>query len=137
RPWRLEILLHGLDRSLLVGRLPIREAGLELGQPLAREVVRDALARLPLRVQLDQVAGELADGIARARLERLPRLAAELRERGRRAVGADVPRDLAELLVRDVEPILPAEGEQEIVARDAGDGVRLEPEQPADAVILV
>ena len=137
RPRRLEVLLDRLDRCLLVRRLAIGEARLELRQPLAREVVRDSLARLALRVELDQVAGELADGLARARLERLPRLAAELRERGRRGVGADVARDLAELLVRHVEPVLAAEGEQEVVARDAGDGVRLEAEQPADAVILV
>ena len=137
RPRRLEVLLHRLDRSLLVGRLAIGEARLELRQPLAREVVRDALARLALRVELDQVAGELADRLARTRLERLPGLAAELRERRRRGVGADVARDLPELLVRDVEPILPAEREQEVVARDAGDGLRLEPEQSADAVILV
>src|SRR5205823_10891987 len=104
---------------------------------LAREVERDALAGLALRVELDQVAGELADGLARPRLERLPGLAAELRERGRRGVGADVSRDLAELLVRDVEAVLAAEGEQEVVACDAGDGVRLEPEQTADPVILV
>ena len=39
--------------------------------------------------------------------------------------------------MRDVEAVLPAEGEQEVVARDARDGVRLEPEQPADAVVLV
>ena len=106
RPRRLEVLLHGLDRRLLVGRLAVGEARLELRQPLAREVERDALACLALRVELDQVAGELADGLPRARLERLPRLAAELRERGRRGVGADVARDLAELLVRDVEAIL-------------------------------
>ncbi len=110
---------------------------LELRQPLVREVVRDSLARLPLRVELDQLAGELADGLPRARLHRLPRLAAELRERGRAGVGADVARDLAELLVRDVEPVLAAEGEQEIVARHARDGLRLEPEELADAVVLV
>ena len=39
--------------------------------------------------------------------------------------------------MRNVEAILAPEREQEIVARDPGDGVRLEPEQPADAVILV
>ncbi len=137
RPRRLEVLLDRLDRSLLIRRLAIGEARFELWQPLAREVVRDSLARLALRIELDQVAGKLADRLARARLERLPRLAAELRERGRRSVGADVARDLAELLVRHVEPVLAAEGEQEVVARDAGDGVRLEAEQPADAVILV
>src|SRR5207248_5202687 len=72
RPRRLEVLLHRLDRSLLVRRLAIREARLELRQPLAREVVRDALAGLALRIELDQVAREFADGLARARLERLP-----------------------------------------------------------------
>src|SRR5213075_2251783 len=71
------------------------------------------------------------------RLQQLPRLAAELRERGRLRVGADVARDLAELLVRDVEAVLAAEREQEVVARDAGDLLRLEPEQLADAVVLV
>ena len=133
----LEILLHGFDRGLLVGRLAVGEARLELRQPLAREVVRDSLLGLALRVELDQVAGELANRLARTRLERLPRLAAELRQRGRRGVGADVARDLAELLVRDVEAVLAAEGEQEVVAGDAGDRVRLEPEQAPDAVILV
>ena len=106
-------------------------------EPLVREVVRDALVRLALRVERDQLAGELVHRLARARLEQLPRLAAELRERGRRRVGADVARHLAELLVRDVEAVVAAEREQEVVARDAGDLLRLEAEQLADAVVLV
>ncbi len=137
RPRRLEVLLDGLDRVLLVGRLAVRERRLELLQPLVLEVVGDALARLPLRVERDQLAGELLHRLARARLEQLPRLAAELRERGRGRVGADVARHLAELLVRDVEAVLAAEREQEVVARDAGDLLRLEAEQLPDAVVLV
>ena len=137
RPRRLEVLLHRLDRRLLIRRLAVREARLELRQPLAREVVRHPYLGLPLRIELDQVAGEVADRLACARLERLPRLAAELRQRGSRGVGADVARDFAELLVGDVEPVLAAEREQEIVPRDAGHGVRLEPEQLADAMVLV
>src|SRR5262249_32342578 len=137
RPRRLEILLHRLDRAFLIRRLAVREARLELRKPLVREIVGDSLARLALRVELDQVSRELADGLPRARLERLPPLPAELRERRRRGVRADVAGDLAELLVRDVEPVLAAEGEQEVVARDPGDGVRLEAEQPPDAVVLV
>ena len=52
-------------------------------------------------------------------------------------VGADVARDLADLLVRDVEAVLSAERELKVVARDARDFSRLEAEQLADAVVLV
>ena len=84
-----------------------------------------------------QLARELAHRLAARALEVLPRLAAELGERRRGRVGADVARDLAELLVRDVEPVVAAEREEEVVARDAGDLLRLEAEQLADAVVLV
>ena len=92
------------------------------------EVVRDPFARLPLRVEGDELGRELLHRLARTRFEQLPRLAAELRERGRSRVGADVTRHLAELLVRDVETVLAAEREQEVVARDPGDLLRLEAE---------
>ena len=137
RTRRLEVLLHVLDRALLIGRLPVRERRFELLEPLVSEVVRIARRLLPLRVEREQLARELADRRARARLEVLPRLAAELRERGRRCVGADVSRDLADLLVRDVEAVVTAKREQQVVARDAGDCLRLEAEQLADAVVLV
>ena len=39
--------------------------------------------------------------------------------------------------MRDVEPVVAAEREEEVVARDAGDLLRLEAEELADAVILV
>ncbi len=39
--------------------------------------------------------------------------------------------------MRDVEPVLAAEREEEVVARDTGDLLRLEAEQLPDAVILV
>src|SRR5207245_2913376 len=93
--------------------------------------------RLPLGVERDQLAGELARGLARAGLDQLPGLAAELGQRRRPGVGADVARDLADLLVRNVEPVVAAESDEEIVARDAGDRLRLEAEQLADAVVLV
>src|SRR5205814_133991 len=91
RARRLEVLLHGLDRALLVVRLAKREAGLQLLQPLRREVERDARGVLPSGVEGEEIAGELAHARANAILEELPRLAAELRERGRCAVGSDVP----------------------------------------------
>ena len=52
-------------------------------------------------------------------------------------VGADVARDLADLLVRDVDAVVAAEAEQQVVAGDAGDLLRLEAEQLGDAVVLV
>src|SRR4029079_2540817 len=72
-----------------------------------------------------------------ARLGRQPLLAPERREGRRLRVGADVARDLADLLVRDVEPVLATEGEKEVVAGDPGELLRLEAQKPADAVVLV
>ena len=69
--------------------------------------------------------------------ERVPGLAAELRERRRPAVGADVAGDLAELLVRDEQPVLAVELEVDVVARDARDGLRVEADEAADAVVVV
>ena len=93
--------------------------------------------RLALRVELQQLAGHLAQVLAGAGLEVVPRLAAELRERRRVRVGADVARDLADLLVRDEDAVVAAEAEQQVVAGDARDLLRLEAEQLRDAVVLV
>src|SRR5207302_9709458 len=70
-------------------------------------------------------------------LQVLPGLAAELRQCRRPGIRADVPRDLADLLVWDVEAVLTPEGEQQVVASDTRDLLRLEGLQAADAVILV
>src|SRR3954451_22117471 len=134
---RLEVFLDGLDRGLLVGRLPVRELGFEPLEPVVSQVVREARCLLALRVQREQLTGELAHGSARAVLEVLPSLAAQLRQRRRRVVGADVARDLAELLVRDVQAVVATEAEEEGVARDGGDVFRLDPEQLSDPVVLV
>src|SRR5581483_5971873 len=132
-----EILLHRLDRHALVRSLLVGELGLEALEPVAGQVERHPVRRLTPRVQRDQVARELLDRLARPALEQLPRLAAQLGQRRRLRVGADVARHLPDLLVRDVEPILAAEREEEVVAGDAGDLFRLEAEQASDPVILV
>src|SRR5262249_43232098 len=137
RPRRLEILLDRLDRPLLVLGLPVGEVGLEALEPLVREVEGEPGRLLALRVERDQLAGELAHRLAGARLGELPRLPAELRQRRPLRVCADVAADLAELLVRDVEAVLAAEGDEEVVARDARDLFRLEAEELADAVVLM
>ena len=81
RPRRLEVFLDGLDRTCLVVGLAVRERSLEPFEPLVREVEAGALGPLALRVEREELAGELAHGLARPGLEVLPRLAAELRER--------------------------------------------------------
>ncbi len=137
RPRSLEVLLDGFDRPLLVGRLGVREARLELLHEVVLDVVRVAGRPLTLRVEREELSGELPRAGAGARLDELPRLAAELRERGRSAVRAHVARHLADLLVRDVQPVVALEGEEEVVARDARHGLRLEAEELPDAVVLV
>ena len=81
---RLEVLLHRLDRGLLVGRLAVRERRLELRQPLARRSY--AMPSRVCRCAYSAISSPASSlhRLARARLEQLPRLAAELRERGRR-----------------------------------------------------
>ena len=137
RPAGLEVLLDRLDRARLVVGLAVRERRFEPFQPLVRQIECDAFGALALGVERDQLAGELAYRLTGASLEILPGLAAEFREGRCLCVGADVARELAELLVRHVEPVVSPEREEEIVARDVGDRLRLEAEQLADAVILV
>jgi hypothetical protein len=90
-----------------------------------------------LRVEGKQLAGELSRPFARPGLQVLPGLAAELRQRRRPRSRPDVAGDLPDLLVRHVEAVLAPEGEVEVIAGDAGNGLRLEAEELADAVILV
>ena len=52
-------------------------------------------------------------------------------------VGADVAGDLAELVVRDEQLVLAAELQLDVVAGDARDGLHVEAEELADAVVLV
>ena len=88
-------------------------------------------------VELQQLAGHLDHRRARPRLDRLPVRAAELVERGRGAGGADVAADLADLVVRDEDAVVALELEQQVVARDAGHGARLDAGEARDAVVLV
>ena len=132
-----EVLLDCLDRLELILRLAVRERALESLEPVVRQIERLARRLAPARVEREQLAGELPDRGARPALEVLPRLSAELGQRRRLRVRPDVARDFPDLLVRDVEAVLAAEGEEEVVARDAGDVLRLEAEETADAVILV
>ena len=69
RPRRLEVFLDGLDRGALVGRLLVREGRFQPLEPVAGRGRRRCPRVLPLGVELDQLAGELADRRAGAGLE--------------------------------------------------------------------
>ena len=93
-------------------------------------------ARLPLGVEVDQLAGQLAGGAAGAGLHLAPALAAELREL-RALAAADVAGDLRQLLRRDEHPVAVAVLELEVVAGDLGDRAGVEAGEAGDAVVLV
>src|SRR3954470_7636026 len=137
---RLRALHVGLDllnRLALVGRLLPREGGLELAQPVGVLGERVAVAAAALGVEVEQLAGELVGRAPRARLHRLPRLAAELGERRVAAARADVAADLRELVDRHEDAVGTRELELEVVAGDAADGLRVEPGELRQAVVLV
>ena len=133
----LHVLLDRLDRLALVGRLAVREVLLELAQPVRVGLERVAAAALALRVEVEQLARELLRGAAGARLELVPARAAELGQRRVRAVGADVARDLRELVDRQEDLVGARVLEVEVVARDAGDGLGVEAGEARDPVVLV
>jgi hypothetical protein len=137
RPCHLEVFLDGFDRLLLVLGLAIRERRLEPLQPVVREIERLARGLSALRIQGEELAGELPDRRTGTALEVLPGLATELGEGRRLGIGSDVARDLRDLLVRDVQAIVALEGEEEVVACDSRDVLRLEAEQSPDPLVLV
>ena len=132
-----EIVHHLFNRASLVVRLAVREALLDALQELARFAVRDAWHGLALRVQDQQLAGHLTHSRARTRLELQPRFATKLGERWLAPIGTDVTRQLADLLVGQVEPVFAAEGKIEVVACDAADGAGLEALKTPNAVVFV
>ena len=79
RPAAEHVGLDLLDAPRLVGRLGVREALLELALPGRVRREREARRRLARRVDLDQLAREVADRAAHARLRALPLGPAELR----------------------------------------------------------
>ena len=133
----LHVPLDVLDRLALVGRLAVREGGLEVAQPVGVGREREAAPAAALGVEVEQLAGELLGGAAGARLHRLPARAAELGERRVLAAGADVARDLRELVDRHEDAVGALELEVEVVARDAGDGLGVEAGEAREAVVLV
>ena len=98
---------------------------------------RVALAALALGVQVQQLARQLLGGPPRARLERVPAGAAELGQRRVLAARADVAADLGELVDRHEHAVRARVLEVQVVARDARDGLGVEPGEARDPVVLV
>ena len=136
RPLPLHVALHRLDRLQLVGGLAVGERGLHRHLPLAVGTESVAPAGAALGVEVEQLAGQGARGLARSRLHVLPALAAQRRE-GRIAAGADVAAQLRQLVGGDVDAVLALVLEVEVVAGDAADLARLEAGEAGDAVVLV
>ncbi len=137
RPLRLHVGLDRVDRVELVDGLLVRELGLELLDQLAvrREPVTTTGA--PLGVEVDQLARHLVRGLARAGLDRLPALAAELRQRRMPRSAGHVAGDLGQLVDGDEDLVVAVVLELEVVARDAADGLGVEAVEARDPVVLV
>src|SRR4029077_11127462 len=112
----LHVLGDGVDGALLVVGLLIGERLLQPGGPLVVTGERRPAGRLAPRVQRQQLAGQLAHRVSRPRLERVPGLASQPRQRRRGAVRPDVAADLAQLLVGYVETVVAAELQVQVVA---------------------
>ena len=137
RARRLHVGLHELDRIALVGRLGERERVLKLPLPVAVDRERIALSPLALRVQVQELSRQLLRGAPGTRLDRVPARAAELRERRVSAARADVAADLRELIDRHEHAVRARVLEVQIVARDSRNGLRIEPGEARDPMILV
>ena len=139
------VVLHVVDGGELVRRLHERERVLELALPRGVLGERVALGRLARGVQLDQLAGDLADRLAGAALALGPVAAAHLVQR--RLLAADVPGDLVELVGRHVQPVagLAALARRELdhdvlaggLLGAGADGALHHLDVPADAVLFV
>ena len=137
RPAGLHVELDLGGGAELVGRLLVREARLHLGLP--RRVGREGVALRvgPRRVQLEQLLGEVRDGLPDPLLRLQPLGAAELAQL--RVLGAAVARDPGDLLDRDEDLVAAGEAQLEVVAVLAL-GVVAAPEHPlvaGDAVVDV
>ena len=99
----LHVRLDLLDRAELVDGLGERERVLHLALPRSVGAEGAAGRGLPLGVELDELGGDLADGLAGLTLGVLPVGTAHLGQR--RCLAADVAAELAERLHRHVEPV--------------------------------
>ncbi len=133
----LHVVLDRVDGPQLVLGLLVGEGLLEAHLPLAVLGEAVALGGLAQRVEVQQLAGHLAGGLAHPALDVLPGLAAQLGEAGRRPARPHVAHDLGDLVVRDVEHVRVPVGQVEVVAGDAGHRLGGDALEAAHPVVLV
>ncbi len=123
----LHVGLHLVDGGELIGRLGEREGLFELALPGGVGRERVPLGRHPSGVQLDELDGDVADGLAGAPLRGGPVAAAHLAE-GRR-LAAHVPGQQVELVGRHVELVagVPALARRVLDQQELAAGLDLDP----------
>jgi len=137
----LHIGLDFGDRGQLVRGFDVGEGVLELSLPDRVGGERVTLGGLAGGVQLDQFGGDLANGLAGARLALGPVGAAHLVQR--RALPADVAGHQMQLVHRHEQPVTGVTApagrvlEDEVLPGGAGDGALHHLDVAADAVLLV
>ncbi len=127
--------LDFLDAARLVGRLGVREALLELALPVRVGAEGEAGGRFARRVDLDQLAGEVADRASDAGLRALPLGPAELAQRRRRATG--VAGDPPDLVGRQEDLVGPGEVELEVLLDVIAERALRHPDVAGDPVVDV
>ena len=136
-PGGFHVGLDLLDGLTLVGCLHVGEALFELALPvrIGLELVPGAPTTLGIEAQ--QLTRQLLGGAAGARLHRLPARAPELGERRVLGAGADVARDLGQLVGGHEHAVVALVFEVEVVAGDARHGARLKAREARHAVVFV
>ena len=103
RPRGREVGDDGVDRGGLVGGLLERKCGGELLVHLAIDRDRRALARFALRIDREQLGGDVADLFGGLLLRALPGIAAECMQRREFGRGSRIARNQMQLGDRHVE----------------------------------
>ena len=106
RGGRFHVRLDGLGGSGLVGRVLILEGGFEFALPHRVRGEGEACRGLSLRIEFDEVAGDVLDPLFRARLCPFPLPGAELRQTRLMALLAGVLVQLVERVHVDVQHVL-------------------------------
>ena len=102
----LHVRFHVARGGGLVGRFDEGEGGFEFHLPGSVVVAGDAGQHLPGGVELEQIFGQLAHGLADLLLGALPLLGAQPGEAGRGVTGADVALQAVELVRGDQEAVV-------------------------------
>ena len=132
-----EVGEHLVDGALLVRGLLEREARRELGVEAVGLLVGRPSVRLARGVNLDQLLRHGEEGLARLRLDALPRGAAQLVERRGGTVGAHVALHQVDAVDGQVEAVAAGVLEVEVVALRVRHLHVAEPAVDADAVVDV